>query len=33
MEKSNELLISIIENLPLKLDRFWKARIIKQHET
>lgn len=31
MEKANEQLIQIIENLPVRLDRFWKARILRQH--
>ena len=31
MEQSNQRLIDIIENLPIRLDRFWRARILRQH--
>lgn len=31
MEQSNQHLIDIIENLPIRLDRFWRARILRQH--
>jgi hypothetical protein len=33
MEHANEQLIQIMESLPVRLDRFWRARILRQHQT
>ncbi len=32
MQNSNEI-VSLIENLPCRLDRFWKARLLKRHSS
>lgn len=33
MENANDQLVQIMESLPIPLDRFWRARILRQHET
>lgn len=33
MEKANEEVASIMENLPVRLDRFWRARILRRHDS
>lgn len=33
MERANEQLAQLIENMPVRLDRFWRARLLKKHQT
>jgi hypothetical protein len=32
MDASHSQVIELMENLPCRLDRFWKARILKLHQ-
>jgi hypothetical protein len=33
MEASDRIAVEIIENLPCRLDMFWKARILRLHKS
>ena len=33
MNRQDEEVITLMENLPCRLDRFWKARLLKPHHS